>query len=588
MVFIIYSISLARAQTLIDLKTRRASLEVAGRMESEKMGRALTVGDFNGDGFDDIIIGAPFEVADSTKARVYVVFGSDNLPSKIDLILLPADLEIIAAQPADGMGTSGLLLDVNLDGKDDLLIGAPFSSINEKQKAGRVYVIFGRPAFPGVIDLSESSADITILGESLDDNFGFALASGDITGDKLLDLIVGAQGATTPNGVSTGKVYAFFLLEGANGDVEASSLVSIQVYGKDDNDRIGYAVGSGNLNNDAFDDLIIGSFKRNVSISRIDAGETYVIFGLTLSGSLVIDLKSQDADVTLSGGKTRDHLGISVNAGDVNGDMIDDLIVGARQAENGTLTNAGAAVIFFGSSNWPLEIDLQSDSPDVKIIGEESSALLGSTVSSGDLNGDGVADVILGAPFGGAADRFGAGKSYVIYGGANLNSQIDLFSQSADITILGEDSLDLSGVAFAVGDVNNDGLNDLIVGAEDAGSAGKCYVLLADLITTVSSSGTDESIPAEFRLHQNYPNPFNAGTTFRFDVKSGSGAIKLKIFDVRGREIKTLFSGTKEPGTYTVRWDGGDDSGRQVSSGLYLAVLKSKLFRQTRKAIFLK
>lgn len=113
----------ANAQKIFDLKTEQAGLEIVGRTESEKMGRALAVGDLNGDEYDDIIMGAPFDVADSSIARVYVLFGKDDLPLKIDLTSTAPDLEIIAEQKSDGLGTAILLADVNADGTNDLLIG---------------------------------------------------------------------------------------------------------------------------------------------------------------------------------------------------------------------------------------------------------------------------------------------------------------------------------------------------------------------------------------------------------------------------------------------------------------------------------
>lgn len=577
----------ANAQKIFDLKTEQAGLEIVGRTESEKMGRALAVGDLNGDEYDDIIMGAPFDVADSSIARVYVLFGKDDLPLKIDLTSTAPDLEIIAEQKSDGLGTAILLADVNADGTNDLLIGAPFSDVGAKENAGRVYVIFGKPSLPDIIDLNQTPADISILGENLGDNLGHSLATGDVVGNNLQDIIVGAQGATTSNGDATGKVYVFLLLEGARGDVEASTLASIQVLGKNNNDRIGYAVSSGDLNNDSIDDLIIGSFKRDVSASRVDAGETYIIFGFSTSQSVVIDLNMQGPDVVISGGKKRDHFGIALSTGDVNDDDIDDLIVGARQGENGILTNAGHALIFFGKSNWPQKIDLQTDPADLKIIGEEISANLGTALQSADLSGDGIDDIIVGAPFGGTAERFGSGKSYLIMGGANLVGEIDLLSQPADITVFGADSLDMAGVALGVGDINNDGMNDLIIGAENAETSGKCYLLLGGNQITSVSNGPEEAIPAEFALHQNYPNPFNGGTAISFSTKTRD-EITLKIFDLLGREIKTLFSGIMEPGIHALRWNAENNQGQNVSSGLYFAVLQTAEFRQTRKLVLLK
>ncbi|MEM6404334.1 MAG: hypothetical protein AAF757_29615, partial [Cyanobacteria bacterium P01_D01_bin.116] len=186
-----------------------------------------------------------------------------------------------------------------------------------------------------------------------------------------------------------------------------------------------------------------------------------------------------------------DNSGGSVSsAGDINGDGVDDLIIGARYADPNGNSNAGESYVVFGSSNgFTQSLDLSSldGSNGFVINGIDRDDLSGHSVSSaGDINGDGVDDLIIGARLASPNGNTSAGESYVVFGSSNgFTQSLDLSSLdgSNGFVINGIDIADFSGdSASSAGDINGDGVDDLIIGAPFAApngnsSAGESYVV---------------------------------------------------------------------------------------------------------------
>jgi hypothetical protein len=261
-----------------------------------------------------------------------------------------------------------------------------------------------------------------------------------------------------------------------------STSADLTVYGDDADDYSGISVAVGDINDDGIDDLIVGAQYADPD-GRTDAGETYVIYG---GGSLpsIHDLDITSADLTVYGADVEDYSAGAVGAGDINGDGTDDLIIGAvygdgpgsgtpcGEGQVGERCAGGEAYVIYGGSSLPSTFDLNSESADLTVYGQGGNDRLGTAVAAGDINGDDIDDLILGADGEAAPGRGNSGRTYVIYGGSSLPSTIDLNSTPADLEVYGDDAADYSGKAVAVGDVNGDGIDDLITIAPNGDGSG--------------------------------------------------------------------------------------------------------------------
>ncbi|MFZ1320679.1 MAG: FG-GAP-like repeat-containing protein, partial [Ignavibacteria bacterium] len=389
-----------------------------GHQANSQFGYSISsAGDVNGDGYDDIIVGAPYY--NTNAGRAYIYFGGLIMNTVADLIFTGSANDFLG----NAVSSAG---DVNGDGYSDVIVGANGYSSN----SGRVYIYFGGAVMNIV-------ADVTITGGAVNLNLGAAVSTaGDVNGDGYSDVIVGSFGLLSNMGVAS--IYY--------GGSSMNNVPDVTMIGEAAGNFFGISVSSaGDVNGDGYSDAIVGAYGHNSNIGR-----TYIFFGGAPMNGI--------ADLILSGEAVSNFFGFSAStAGDVNGDGYSDVIVGAY----GNSSNTGRAYIFYGGASM-------NNIPDVIMSGEASGNQFGRSVSeAGDINGDGYSDIIVGA-----WNYFSAtGRSYIYFGGILMNS-------ITDVTINGEATTNQFGWSVSsAGDVNGDGYSDLVIGANGySGTTGRVYV----------------------------------------------------------------------------------------------------------------
>ena len=472
-------------------------------------GRSVSgAGDINGDGIDDIIIGAPdagnlVSRYSDDRGESYVVFGSsDEFNANLEFSEIDGTngfiLKGIDARDRSGRSVSGAG-DINGDGIDDLIIGAPSAGDRlmsyrgglYNDERGESYVVFGNSrGFEASLELEELDGSNGFVLKGIDRGGGYGLpegdrsgssvsGAGDINGDGIDDLIIGA-----PGGNNAGEGYVVFgSSDRFNANLEFSELDGTNGFvlqGIDRGDYSGSSVsGAGDINGDGIDDIIIGAPGGNN-----DAGESYVVFGNSKGLEASLDLAELDGSngFVISGNKgggffDGDRSGSSVSgAGDVNGDGIDDLIIGAPNADTNGNDGAGESYVVFGSSDGfeaRFKLSELDGTNGFVLKGIEGGGFFGggsgtSVSRAGDINGDGIDDLIIGVPY---AESSGirAGESYAVFGsskGFEASLELSELDGTNGFILQGIDLLDRSGTSVSgTGDINGDGIDDLIIGA---------------------------------------------------------------------------------------------------------------------------
>ena len=491
--------------------------------------------------------------------------------------LLQPILEIQPLHSGMQLGEFSLGLgDINGDGYPDFAVS---------RDSNLTYIYFGGPGiFDGV-------PDVTIHG-------GGMMAMGDLNGDGKMDLIVHTEGDTL------GIQYIYVYFGKSAPGLMLDTTPDLKIREEKGTTEFGYSFAVGDLNGDGFDDLVVGAPFYG------DLGKTYLYFGKSTMTS--------NPDFSVIGGDSMyDDYGIRVKIADINGDGIKDLAIGAdRKKQEATLdiyygkpgftftkenysqrltpSNTGLRGIFWFNlldvnNDGKVDLSCPDSGKEYFFFGKADSLSLKPSLvlipdpnSSGNYYGDPAQDIGDVNNDGKRDFALRAGSSpcaYVFLGGSFIqNSRVAGRCNSSDVGSALE-------TITAVGDVNGDGVNDFATGIPSDGIPGIVqdgyFVIYSGNKKWVTSVKKEVQQPEAFRLYQNYPNPFNPQTTISYNVAT-RGFVKLKVYDLLGREVGTLIKQMKEPGLHQVPFDATG-----LPSGLYFYQLILNGQIQTRKMLFL-
>ena len=496
--------------------------QISGAAVEDFTGKMVAaIGDINGDGIVDFMVsaaGLDGNVANSGGA--YVIFGRTSG--------FPANLSVSALNGTNGFRISGEALtyastgatgnaisaagDINGDGIADLIIGSQAASPNGIQ-SGAAWVLFGRNtavvgAFASTVDLTAlSGADgFQLNGVAALSSAGATVsAAGDVNGDGFDDLLVTAY-RTAPNGALSGTTYVVFGRDAAMSgtfaaNLELSSLNGtngFRIQGAAASDYSGFAAcAAGDVNHDGVDDLLIGSFRSDAGGNN--TGAAYVVYGknTAVSGNFAADVQLSALNgangFRMTGVNALDAASISLtSAGDINGDGIDDIAIGAYGSDNGG-DYAGSTYVVFGrdtaiSGAFAASFSLSSlnGANGFRLDGMERDYTGRTLAAAGDVNGDGIDDLLIGAYRSDATAAY-AGGAYLVFGrttgfaAAISLGSLGSLDGTTGVQINGEFAGDNFGIDVSAGDVNGDGLSDLIIGAgyadPNGANSGAAYVI---------------------------------------------------------------------------------------------------------------
>jgi|GEM_PF-6073989 len=438
----------------------------------------VRVCDLNGDGYGDLVVGAPRY---SPYGRVYVVFGEEGLSDSSWDLLSDADFTVKGSSASTEISGSLACGDVNGDSIEDLVIGAPEAGTY----GGLVYVVFGSASLSGDLDLASDSADITVTGSGGAGQLGRDVVVADFNDDGIGDLVIGEPGADPdPDGLGArtdaGMVHVLFGSATPPANVDLSTdAADVTIHGVNENgpyppSRIGHRVDTGDFDGDGIDDIVFGYYHAE-TLGWSNPGYPGIFFGLLGSSTPAADydLAYGNYDFRVFGSDDEYGLGEEIATGDLDGDGYHELIL---LANDGSPPSVHVVPGSAGIAGTNADIETLQ----VQRIQFDSSYEGYGRMATGDVNLDGRADLLIGNPYVSFGSVPWAGEALLFLGKSTLDPWLDADSD-ADLIVQGEDSGGTLGQQVAMGSLNGAAASGLILAAPaaDVGSrdsAGKVFV----------------------------------------------------------------------------------------------------------------
>lgn len=456
-----------------------SNIVLTGENNGDKLGYSLKiVGDVNGDGIADMVVGAPgYNLGGLQGAgKIYLVLGRNHWAPTSDQALIAPILSTAIASytgesASDQLGAQiSAAGDVNGDGYADILVSAQSNNAGGAN-AGRVYLILGHSS-GWALNQSIASADVIYTGEYPSGYAGRSITNlGDFNGDGLDDFAIGA-----PTNTGRGKVY---LILGKQTGWKHDNVISeadISFLSEQNSTYFGRTIaGVGDVNKDGFADLVVSEYAYPLAQGSNSAkGKVSLILGKATGWGTNMPV-SENIAASWIGEFGSNYLGEVVAAcGDVNGDSYSDFIIGSPQfvdpLDYDTWKKGKVYLISGKPVGWNKNVDIEQDSA-ASWLGENISDSAGAALSGvGDLNGDGMSEILIGAPgYSPAVTTPQIGKAYIFMGRSAGYVHSGLMSDS-EASYVGGQVNDLAAQSLSgAGDMSGDGVDDLAIGAPQAG-----------------------------------------------------------------------------------------------------------------------